>query len=462
MYSFHFNNVKKTYELAEMVRMFLPGSDYFIFEERPTDEEIKIAEEVGSRVIKLPDYIESKDEGKRYLYDTLKELTGKTLDWGILTGVRPVKFTGDLIEQCKSEDEAVKILRDFYYLSDEKIELLLSTRKTQDPYLKEIPPGSVSVYIGIPFCPSRCIYCSFPSYKADYFQIEKYLEALSAEIRYVGNELSKRNIRPETIYVGGGTPTVLEGRELERLLLMIEENFDLSEIKEFTLEAGRPDTISELKVEILRKHGVDRISINPQSMKGATLETIGRNHSPEEIVRAFKIVRSGGFDTINADLIAGLPGENMEDFLKSIDSLIELSPENITIHTLAIKRASRLKEIDEYYSFRQGKRVDEMVRLGGRVLRQRGYRPYYLYRQKQMAGNLENVGYSLPGKENIYNIRIMEENQTVLALGAGGITKVWYPESNRLERVPNVSNYEIYIERIDEMINRKREGIFNN
>ena len=231
---------------------------------------------------------------------------------------------------------------------------------------------------------------------------------------------------------------------------------------EFTVEAGRPDTITESKLTVLKENGVDRISINPQSMKQETLDRIGRCHRPEDVIAAFHMAQNVGFKVINADLIAGLPGEEPEDFLYSLKSVMNLEPENITVHTLAVKRASKLKEMDEDYSYRQGEKVRKMLDRGQQLLNSAGYMPYYLYRQKQMAGNFENVGYSFPGKESLYNIRIMEENQTILALGAGGISKAWYPDQNRLERIPNVSNYEIYIERIEEMIQRKKDGIFTD
>ncbi len=330
------------------------------------------------------------------------------------------------------------------------------------PYLKEKSPNLIGLYIGIPFCPTRCVYCSFPSYQADYDSIKKYLEALEYEIRFAGEAAARQGLFPESVYIGGGTPTVLKDEDLSGLLKTIEESFDLGATKEFTVEAGRPDTITESKLVVLRESGVDRISINPQSMKPETLDKIGRRHSPEDVISAFSIADSLGFNVINTDLIAGLPDEDPGDFANSLKTIIGLGPDNITIHTLAVKRASGLKDIDKEYSYRQGEKIDLMLGSGRSMLEESGYIPYYLYRQKQMAGNLENVGYSFPGKESVYNIRIMEEDQTILALGAGAITKVRYPEENRLERIPNVANYQIYIERIEEMIDRKRKGIFDH
>lgn len=460
MYKFCFNRVKHEYELSEMVRMFLPKPDFIILNSHASGEELK--EQDGDIVIRIPDSIVSRDDGKRYIYDRLRELTGKTLDWGTLTGVRPVKFVGDLLAKGNGEEETRELLKDYYYLNPKKADLLLATRRVQQAYLDDKDDKSISLYISIPFCPSRCVYCSFPSNQTSYDQIEKYLWALEQEIRFAGKETLEKDLYPETVYVGGGTPTVLKEKELGRLLDVIGDSFDLGKSREFTLEAGRPDTITEAKLRIAKEKGVDRISINPQSMHLPTLKAIGRNHRPEDIFEAFKIGRRVGFNVINGDLIAGLPGEGVDDFRKSLETLMDLSPENITIHTLAVKRASKLKGVDEYYSYRQGANEKKMLDLGQEALTYRGYRPYYLYRQKQMAGNLENVGYGFPGKECIYNMRIMEENQTILALGAGGISKAYYPLENRIERIPNVINYKIYIKRIDDMIERKRKGIFNS
>ena len=457
MYKIFFNRVSQVYELTEMARMFLPSSEFCILDRDPAEDEGNAVEDV---IIRLPDPITTRDEGKRWLYDRLKEHTGRSLEWGTLTGVRPVKLAGDLIAAGNSEKQAKEILIKEYYLSSKKAELLMSVRKAQIPYLAEDITGTIGIYIGIPFCPTRCVYCSFPSNQVGYDKIKPYLEALEHEIRFAGEALACKGWYPETIYIGGGTPTVLEDADIERLLKAIRESFYMKRLRELTVEAGRPDTITESKLIILKENGVDRISINPQSMKQETLEKIGRCHCTSDVFSAFGMARNIGFKVINADLIAGLPGEEKEDFLNSLETVIGLSPQNITVHTLAVKRASRLKDIDDKYSYRQGEKVSVMLQAGEKALKGFGYIPYYLYRQKQMAGNLENVGYTFPGNECIYNIRIMEENQTILALGAGGISKVWYPEENRLERIPNVSNYEIYIERIEEMIERKNQGIF--
>ena len=268
------------------------------------------------------------------------------------------------------------------------------------------------------------------------------------------------NIFVESVYIGGGTPTTLTAEQLDLLLKKIEKCFDLSKTAEFTVEAGRPDTITKEKLDVLSAHKIQRISINPQTMKDETLKIIGRDHDSQQIRDAFKMAVAGYDFLVNADVIAGLPGEKPEDFERTLSELIELGPANITVHTLAVKKASRLIEADETYHYRQADVVEEMLAISKDMLRKSGYRPYYLYRQKHMAGALENIGYCKDGTPCVYNIRIMDESQSILALGAGGISKKYYPHENRLERVPNVSNYQIYIERIDEMIDRKRKNFF--
>jgi len=291
-------------------------------------------------------------------------------------------------------------------------------------------------------------------------EMVRYLEALYQEIDFVGTNMALRPIQTETVYIGGGTPTTLTAGQLSMLLGRMKDKFDLSAMREMTVEAGRPDTITPEKLDVLRAFPVDRISINPQSMKEETLALIGRSHTTADTRNAFQITRKAGIHVINADIIAGLPGETSEDFQRTVTELLELGAENITVHTLAVKRASRLKEIDEDFHYKQAALVEEMLEYADRMLRRNTYKPYYLYRQKHTSGSTENIGYCKDGAIGIYNIRIMEEKQHILALGAGGMTKVYDPEENRLSRIPNVSNYEIYIQRIDEMLQRKANHLF--
>lgn len=405
---------------------------------------------------------DSKNQIKQDIYSKLSKLTGIFPEWGIHTGVRPVKLTGELFEKFNFNEDSVRNeLSRFYMISDEKVDLLCRIFHLQKEVLKESEKHRVSLYLGIPFCPTRCLYCSFTSNQVEEEKIHQYLGALHNEIKYTGTKMKEYGIKPESVYIGGGTPTSLSAKALDKLLNLIVNTYDLSEVKEFTVEAGRPDTINIDKLKIMDEYGVSRISINPQTMKDETLKLIGRSHSVAEVYRAFEMTKKFNFLSVNADIIAGLPEESVFDFENTLRKMIEiLQPNNITVHTLAIKRASKLIDIDSNFHYKQAKVVKEMLDIGKGMLSSAGYRPYYLYRQKHMAGGLENVGYAQKGTEGIYNIRIMDEHQSIIALGAGGISKAYYPEENRLERIPNVSNYEIYIDRLQEMLDRKEKGLF--
>ncbi|MBR6472149.1 MAG: coproporphyrinogen dehydrogenase HemZ [Firmicutes bacterium] len=388
--------------------------------------------------------------------------------WGDLTGVKPVKLTRELFKgnpyngkKPHEKDEVLRILTEERGVSPVKAALLVEIYEYQQKVLQGDDYLKAGLYIGIPFCPTRCLYCSFTSNQRPYSEIERYLEALISEIEYVGRRLRESGMGIETIYIGGGTPTTLDVRQLNRLLDAVLHNMDLCKLREFTLEAGRPDTITAEKLQTARDHGVDRISINPQSMKERTLELIGRSHSPKDIYKAFEIAHKSGIPVVNCDLIAGLPEESVGDFEKTLETIIGLRPSNITVHTLALKRASRLIEQDPEYHETHSDVVAEMIALSHEMLRDAAFRPYYLYRLKRMAGALENTGWCREGTAGIYNIRIMDEQQSIIALGAGGMSKVFFPEENRLERVPNVNNYEVYIDRLQEMLERKEQGLFS-
>ena len=439
---------KAKYDLGELAKEFIRADE---FELCLPDDENKEFDVI------IPDS-DSKFVRGRVLYDFLSEKTDKTQDWGILVGVRPKKLYSELSGKLGRE-EAERILREEYCLSEKKIALLRNTYDVQQEALGNESPKAIGLYIGIPFCPTRCVYCSFTSNKITDKAAKAYLEALEKEIRAVSEILKKKGLFAESVYIGGGTPTSLCDEDFERLLSWTEEAFITEKTTEFTVECGRPDTINEAKLRSILKHKGNRISINPQTMKQHTLDLIGRSHTPEEIVESYKLARSVGDFIINMDLITGLPEEQPEDFEETLKQVMALQPENITVHTLAVKKASRLIENDKDYNYRQGEIVREMLDFGASALAENGYKPYYLYRQKHMTGNFENVGYCKEGTASLYNIRIMEENQSIIALGAGGISKMYYKEENRLERIPNVSNYQVYIERIDEMIRRKEDGI---
>ena len=451
MFNIKILNYEKQYLLEELIKVFLRPDQYRLLKEEdiPGDDAIIFNESNSA----------DRNEIKREIYDKLSELTGMKPEWGILTGIRPVKLYGEMLVS-DGQDKAKEQLRNSYYISDEKLDLICDIYDRQIDFCGDAPEKSACVYIGIPFCPTRCVYCSFASNQVCDDEIEKYFQALLKEVSYVGNRMRQTGIYAESIYIGGGTPTTLTAEQLEVLIETVYESFDTDRLLEFTVEAGRPDTITPEKLKVLKEHGVNRISINPQSMKKETLELIGRNHSPEDIIRAFEMAKLAKMDNINADIIARLPEESPEDFINTLKTVIAMEPTNITVHSLAVKRASRLKDISPDFHYRQAQIVAEMLDEGRRILEDAGYKPYYLYRQKHMAGAFENVGYSLSGKECIYNIRIMDEHQHNIAMGAGGITKVYFPKENRLERVPNVYNYEEYINRIDEMINRKEENLF--
>lgn len=462
MYNILINNVKNSYDYEELIKIFLPPDSFCILTERPPGDigvsQLSYLFPNQIPVISFNEKLSNdKNEIKREIYRTLSELTGKKPPWGILTGVRPVKLTGEIA--AKGYD-LKKTLTEDYLVSEEKTSLLIETYNYQQEILGAPEPDSIGMYIGIPFCPTRCLYCSFTSNQKPKEEIDRYLESLKKEIEYVGKRMKDTGIYPESIYIGGGTPTTLDEAQLDDLLTTVFINIDTDKLKEFTVEAGRPDTITKEKLEVIKSHGVKRISINPQTMNQETLDLIGRLHKPQDITDAFRIRNEAGIEDVNCDLITGLPKETIKDFKYTLDEIFKLDPENITIHTLAVKRASRLIEEDPTYHYRQGEIVKEMLDYADKELRKREYRPYYLYRQKHMAGSFENVGWCKKDTLCIYNIRIMEEKQSILALGAGGISKIYYPSENRLERIPNVSNYEIYIERLDEMIERKELNFF--
>jgi len=463
LYNFVIRNVSNKYDCEELIKVFIPADDFRAWTEEEwnalTDEE-KVPFTEAEQVIFNEELHDDKNHVKREIFRYMSGLTGTHPAWGILTGVRPVKLTGEIYDRLGSEEAVRMELAETYLLDDEKTDLLIDTYNYQQEICGRPDPKSVGIYIGIPFCPTRCLYCSFTSNQVGDSEIARYLEALKTEIAYVGRRMRETGLWPESIYIGGGTPTTLTAEQLDDLLATVKEHIDLEKCREFTVEAGRPDTITYEKLEAIKKYGIERISINPQSMKERTLELIGRSHKPGDIVKAFQKADWVGIPMVNADLIAGLPEEEPEDFENTMDRILALDPENITVHTLAVKRASRLIDVDKDFHFKQAERVKMMLDIAKEKLKNAGFRPYYLYRQKNMAGSFENVGYCKEGTPCIYNIRIMEEKQTIIALGAGGISKMFYPEENRLERVPNVSNYEIYISRLEEMLERKEKNIF--
>lgn len=407
------------------------------------------------------DYLDRKavkNQAKRLVYDVMYEKTGKKLPWGTLTGIRPTKIPMSLYERKKPyKDEAVyDYMKKTYYVSDEKINLSRDIAKREIRILKDIDyKDGYSLYIGIPFCPSTCLYCSFTSYNIDAYKkkVDEYVDCVIKEMDYVANAFKHKKLN--AVYFGGGTPTTLSDIQLDRLISKVKNSFDFTYVQEFTVEAGRPDSITREKLQVLKKHGVSRISINPQTMKQETLDIIGRKHTVAQVVEAFNMAREEGFDNINMDFIVGLPNEGIDDVRYTMEETLKLNPDSITVHSLAIKRAARLNMFKDEYKELSIENNREIMALTAEYVKKMGMEPYYLYRQKNIAGNMENVGYAKEGCEGIYNILIMEEKQTIIALGAGSITKYVYPDGERIERVDNVKNVDLYIERIDEMIERK-------
>ena len=425
------------------------GKSNRIFTDQLTEKELLCSEKEK--------YKHYRNRLLRLLYQVLYEKTGKTLPWGILTGVRPVKLIFDLLEHGRDEQEASDFMVQQYLIEADRLHLGLQVAKQERRLLKELDyKNGYSLYIGIPFCPSICHYCSFSSFPLHQYKddVEPYLTALEKEITYASTCFPDQELH--TIYFGGGTPTTLEAEQLERLLLLVKNRFDCSHLRELTVEAGRPDSITKEKLLVLKEQDVTRISINPQSMQDHTLRLIGRLHTAALTEEVFYMAREVGHNNINMDLIIGLTGENLSDVRHTLRCVKGMQPDSLTVHTLSVKRAARLNTEKQQYQGMEATEVEEMMGLAKDFAKTEGYSPYYLYRQKNMKENLENIGYSKQGKEGLYNILIMEEKQKILALGAGASSKFVFHGENRFERVENVKSIPEYIRRIDEMIDRKK------
>lgn len=403
---------------------------------------------------------ERKNDVKRLLFTILSEKTGRILPWGTLTGIRPTKLMMQGIAEGESKQRMKERMQREYFISDEKFELGYEVACRECDILARLSEEKgYSIYVSIPFCPTTCLYCSFTSYPELKWQkhMDRYVEAVKKELAFLAKAMKERELN--TVYFGGGTPTTLSAEQLEDIISYIFHNFDTSHVVEFTVEAGRPDSITREKLEVLKRCGVSRISINPQTMKQQTLDLIGRRHTVSQTVEAFAMARECGFDNINMDLILGLPGEHKEDVEKTLIEVCKLGPDNLTVHALARKRTSRLTQECTKYKELYFDDATESMDIAGEYAKRMGLVPYYLYRQKNMAGNQENVGYAKPDKEGIYNILIMEERQSILAVGAGGITKLVKTPGELCQRVETVKDVAVYLERIDEMIERKKEAL---
>lgn len=463
-HNFHF-------ELENLTRLFFPNEKITVIrdfsEPQPpyiyteVSDKITISVNIGSfnkseTVVKKLTDDDNELVSAQLLYKLLCDFTGLTQPWGILTGVRPVKLLRRLAEKS-SEEQAVKKFEKDFFVSNEKIALSRETEHNERKILELSKPESFSLYVGIPFCPSRCSYCSFVMASIERAEklIEPYTKLLCEEIKRTAEIANKLGLRLETVYFGGGTPTTLSAEQLDTVLRTVNNSFDMSTCREFTVEAGRPDTIDIAKLFALKENKVDRISINPQTVNDEVLKTIGRKHTAQQFFDAFELARKCGFDNINTDLIAGLPTDTPESFKNSLDSIVRLNAECITVHTLCMKRASRLTTEGVTLDLQQARDAREMLAYTQNILGQNEYIPYYMYRQSRMVGNLENVGWSKRGFESLYNVYVMDETHTILACGSGGVTKLKRNNPDYLERIFNFKYPYEYIDRFDELIQRK-------
>lgn len=392
------------------------------------------------------------------LYKILRDYSQIDQPWGLLTGVRPVKLLRKISEET-GMDAALNRFTGEFFVSEEKAELAKMTEENERKILSLSKPESFSLYVGIPFCPSRCSYCSFVMSSIERAKklIEPYTDLLCEELKATAKAAKELGLRLESVYFGGGTPTTLSAEQLEKVLSTVNSEFDMSTCREFTVEAGRPDTITKDKLISLKENNVDRISINPQTVNDEVLKTIGRKHTAAQFYDAFRLARECGFNNINTDLIAGLPGDTLDSFKTSLDSMLSLNAECITVHTLCMKRASNLTQDGKMLDREEALTAREMLKYAQSRLISKRYIPYYLYRQTRMVGNLENVGWSQKGYESLYNVYVMDETHTILACGSGGVTKLKDSRTDYLKRVFNFKFPYEYIDRFDEILKRKAE-----
>lgn len=468
------------YETANICRLFVPHEKIKIVKELPLicDELLAytvIKEDVGGAHLKasltLEDYereleafvpketVEYKDTCElklaTLLYHLLCELFDTTQSWGVITGIRPVKLLRHKTALLGKEG-AEQYFKNTLLISDKKMEIAKRTLAAEDKILSLSRPESFSLYISIPFCPTRCDYCSFVSHTTDRsaYLIPQYVELLQEEIKETGRIAKELGLRLETIYMGGGTPTTLTASQMQSILETVNKEMDCSSLREFTVEAGRPDTVTKEKLEAIYNAGIRRVSINPQTLHNTVLEAIGRKHTVEEFYDAFNLARQVGFDVINTDLIAGLSSDTVEGFSETIDGILKLHPENITVHTLSMKRASNLV-VQHRTDIAKKEETPLMVDYADKALSSAGYHPYYLYRQGRTVGNQENVGWSNGNHDGLYNVYIMDETHTILGCGAGAVTKLKQPDGPYIERIFNYKFPYEYNDRFSEMLRRK-------
>ena len=468
------------YEIEKLIRIFLPFEKIEFSETEIITECCTVAEifqktaratlYLGGKVYNSSRDIENingnaEKDAELFLalavYECFITATDYIPDWGILTGIRPAKLLSRL-KKTMGEIGAEEYFKNYLMVNQKKLSLTLEALKGEGEITSYSKPDSFSLYISIPFCPSRCSYCSFVSHSVEHAKklIPEYVEYLCKELEITAKIAKENNLRLETVYMGGGTPTTLAPEQLHRVLQTVKDNFDLSHIREYTVEAGRPDTVTKQKLEVIKSFSVTRISINPQTMNDEVLKMIGRRHTVKQTVDAFKLARECGFDNINMDLIAGLPSDTYESFVNTINSVIELNPESVTVHSLSMKRSSSMTKYNEIPELNMGKTASKMVDYAYNTLSANGIHPYYMYRQSKTVGNLENVGYAKRGYESLYNVYIMDETHTILACGASAVTKLREPCGDYIQRIFNYKYPYEYINKFDEILNRKN-GINN-
>lgn len=462
----YLNDLKYRYEVYQLFNVYFSMSNIDFVEEDKSDYKVYIDDETLKFIYK--DYQrkekiseEKKHSIRRFIFICLRELTNDIYPWGILIGIRPSKIALKLLKEGNTEEEVINIFKERYLAHEDKAKLCIDVARAEERIVNK-DKNNIAVYIGMAFCPTRCVYCSFTAnpIAAHKKMVMPYIEALIKEINGMSSYIKEKNLNIESVYFGGGTPTSVNDEEFAMVMKEIYDNFIKdNNVKEFTVECGRPDSINKNKLQTMKDYKVNRISINPQTMNDKTLKLIGRNHTSEDIIEKFNMARNLGFEHINMDLIIGLPGEGYEEFLNTKNEIIKLKPDSITIHGLALKRGSAMYE---NFVLKKGIEVtlqDEIIKMYAETKNlgdSLGLSPYYMYRQKNMVGNMENLGYAKKGKECIYNIQMIEEKQTIIALGAAAVSKVVFLEEDRLERFPNLKDLHEYIRRIDEIIKRKK------
>ncbi|MBU5590967.1 coproporphyrinogen III oxidase [Clostridium sp. MSJ-4] len=462
------NDMSYRYEVYQIINLFhsLEDIDFVESDENFYVHIDKDYMEIGnkdySKEFQFSKGVPIKEEIKKYIYSYFSKLYGIELPWGTLIGIRPSKIALALLKDGYSEKEIIERFQHRNLTKKDKVELCIEIAKYEEKFIN-VDKNKVSIYVGMPFCPTRCLYCSFTSnpIAGNKRLVEPYLNALVREIKEVSSFIKSKSIEIDTVYFGGGTPTAVDDDNFEYVMKNIYENLVLDfKVREFTVECGRPDSITETKLKSMKRYAVDRISINPQSMNDDTLKLIGRMHSAKDVIDKFNLARRLGFNNINMDIIVGLPGEKVSHMNTTLDMIKSLAPESITVHGLSIKRASRLYEdlkLNKIYEIADQKELIKMYEATKDTAKELGMIPYYMYRQKNMVGNMENVGYSIPGMECIYNIQMIEEKQTIIAFGADAVSKVVFLDENRIERFPNVKDIREYVNRIDEMIEKKKD-----